>query len=56
MQVDWPINVMLSNLGLLLTGLHKQTVVKSKWSFGQVPLYILLDSLPYHAWQQDAVE
>ena len=39
MQVDWPINDILSNLELLVTGLHKQTVVISKWSFVQVPLY-----------------
>ena len=40
MQVDWPINDMLHYLGPLVTGLHKQTVVISKWSIGQVPLYM----------------
>ena len=41
MQVDWPINDMLNCLGPLVTGLHKQTVVITKWSFGQVPLYVI---------------
>ena len=43
MQVDWPINDMLNYLGLLVTGLHKQPVIISKWSFGQVPLYMKLN-------------